>query len=255
MNQQMKVGLFTAIGLIVIVISIFSLGSNKSFFQKSLIVHSYFDSAVGLNQGGIVSLAGVKVGNIENIEFDEIKNLVRVNYMINEEFQKKVKLDSVVEIKTQGALGDKYLYINPGKGTDIVQDKSELKSDYGNDFFSVISKRGSESEKIFDAIADLQVLMRSLTAQNKIPALISKLDQTAGNLQTSSEQIKKATANDRVVKTMNRVDRILEKIDNGQGTLGALINDKSLHIRIKSLLGAGEKQQQVKSILRSSVEN
>ncbi len=255
MNQQMKVGLFTAIGLIVIVISIFSLGSNKSFFQKSLIVHSYFDSAVGLNQGGIVSLAGVKVGNIENIEFDEIKNLVRVNYMINEEFQKKVKLDSVVEIKTQGALGDKYLYINPGKGTDIVQDKSELKSDYGNDFFSVISKRGSESEKIFDAIADLQVLMRSLTAQNKIPALISKLDQTAGNLQTSSEQIKKATANDRVVKTMNRVDRILEKIDNGQGTLGALINDKSLHIRIKSLLGAGEKQQQVKSILRSSVED
>ncbi len=254
MNQQMKVGLFTAIGLVTIVISIFSLGSNKSFFQKSIIVHSYFDSAVGLNQGGIVSLAGVKVGNIENIEFDETKNLVRVNFMVNEEFQKKVKMDSIVEIKTQGALGDKYLYLTPGKGTEVVQDKSELKSEYGNDIFSVISKRGSESEKIFDVISDMQLLMKSIVAQNKIPALMNKLDKTAGNLQETSENIKKATANDRVVKTMNRVDSILEKIDNGQGTLGALINDKSLHVRIKSLLGAGEKQQQVKSILRSSVE-
>jgi len=254
MNPQMKVGFFTAIGLITIIISIFSLGSNKSFFQKSLIIHSYFDSAVGLNQGGIVSLAGVKVGNIENIEFDETKNLVRVTFMVNQEFQKKVKMDSVVEIKTQGALGDKYLYITPGQGSEAIQDKAELKSEYGNDILSVISKRGSESEKLFDAISDLQILIKSLVNQNKIPSLISKLDKTAGNLQDTTEQFKKATANDRVTKTMNRVDSILEKIDGGQGTLGALINDKSLHVRIKSILGAGEKQQQVKSILRSSVE-
>ena len=255
MNQQMKVGLFTAIGLITIVISIFSLGSNKSYFQKSLLIHAYFDSAAGLNQGGVVSLAGVKVGNIENVEFDEVKNLVRVSFGINQEFQKKVKLDSVVEIKTQGALGDKYLYITPGKGPEVIQDKTELKSEYGNDIFSVISKRSSESEKIFDAISDLQILLKSLVRENKIPALISKLDQTAGNLQESSNQIKRATANDRVNKTMNRVDSILAKIDNGQGTLGALINDRSLHVRMKSLLGAGEKQQQVKSILKSSVED
>ncbi len=254
MKYQTKVGFFTAIGLLTIVISIFSLGSNKSLFQKSLMIHSYFDSAQGLNQGGIVSLAGVKVGNIENIDFDDVKNLVRVNFFINAEFQKKIRTDSIVEIKTQGALGDKYLYITPGQGTEVVSDKSELKSEYGSDIFSVISKRGSETEKIFDAITDLQILMKSIVSQNKIPMLINKLDQTAGNLRDTSEQIKKATANDKVGKTMNRLDSILEKIDNGQGTLGALINDKSLHVRIKSLLGAGEKQQQIKTILRSSVE-
>lgn len=254
MNQQIKVGLFFGIGLFTIVISIFFLGSNKSFFQKSFNVHAYFDSAQGLNQGGVVSLAGVKIGNIEKIDFDELKNLVRVNFVINEEFHKKVKIDSVVEIKTQGALGDKYLYITPGKAIDLIQDKSELKSEYGNDIFSVISKRGSESDKIFDAISDMQILMKSIVGQNKIPNLINKLDKTAGNLQETSEQIKKATSNNQVAKTMNRLDSILEKIDNGQGTLGALINDKSLHSRLKSLLGAGEKQQQVKSILKTSIE-
>lgn len=254
MNQQVKVGLFSGIGLLTIVVSIFFLGSNKSFFQKSLNVHAYFDSAQGLNQGGVVSLAGVKVGNIDTIEFDDSKSLVRVNFGINQEFQKKIKTDSVVEIKTQGALGDKYLYITPGKATEIVADKMEMKSEFGNDIFSVISKRGSEGDKIFDAISDLQILIKSVVAQNKIPALINKLDKTAGNLQETSEQIKKATDNNKVAKTMSRLDSILEKIDNGQGTLGALINDKSIHLRLKSLLGAGEKQQQVKSILKTSIE-
>lgn len=254
MSYQIKVGLFFAFGLFTLALSIFLLGSNKSVFQKTITVHSYFDSAQGLNAGGMVSLAGVKVGNIEDIEFDDSKNLVKITYFISDNFQNKIKINSLVEIRTQGALGDKYLYITPGSGTEFIQNNSELKSEYGNDILSVISKRGSESEKIFDVISDLQILLKSMTKDNKIPNLIHKLDKTAGNLQDTSEQIKLATANNQVAKTMKKLDSILEKIDNGQGTLGALINDKSLHQRLKSIVGAGEKQQQVKSILKSSVE-
>lgn len=255
MNEQIKVGLFFGSGILIIIITIFFLGSNKSFFNESLHVHSYFDSAVGLNQGAVVSLAGVKVGNVDGIEFDEIRNLVRIGFLINSEFQKKIKLDSVAEIRTQGALGDKYIYITPGKGADVITDKAEMKSEYGNDFLSVVSKRGSESEKIFDAISDLQILIKSIVKDNKVPALISKLDRTAGNLEETTAQLKKITASNKIEKSMARLDSILEKVDNGQGTLGALINDKSLHNRLKSMLGAGDKQQQVKSVIRSSVQD
>jgi phospholipid/cholesterol/gamma-HCH transport system substrate-binding protein len=47
----------------------------------------------------------------------------------------------------------------------------------------------------------------------------------------------------------------MNKIDRGDGTLGALINDRSIHERIKNILGAGQKSQQVKQILKSSVED
>lgn len=250
MSEQIKVGLFFGLGLLTIMLSIFFLGSNKSFFSKSLYVHSYFDSAVGLNQGAVVSLAGLKVGNLEAIDFDEEKNLVKVTFMINSEFQKKVKKDSVVDIRTQGALGDKYLYITPGKSDESIADKNEMKSDYGNDILSILGKRGSESEKIFDAISDLQILIKSVVKDNKIPSLLSKLDRTADNLQDTTAQLKKV----KFERSMARLDSILEKVDNGQGTLGALINDKSLHNRLKSILGAGEKQQQMKSLIKSSVQ-
>ncbi len=260
-TNQIKVGLFLAIGTVILIVSIFLMGSNRSIFNKTLNIYSYFDSAQGLNKGGIVTFAGVKAGNIDSMEYDETKNLVKVTYLIQSEFANKIKSDSVVELKTQGALGDKYLYITPGSQGAALTDNSELKSDYGNDILTVLSKRGTESEKLFDAIADLQKITKSIADQNKIPSilsktdqLVSKLDQVAGSLNDTAAELKKATANGRLDKTVAKVEKIVEKIDNGQGTLGALINDRSLHDRLKSLLGAGQKEQQIKSILKSSVE-
>lgn len=252
--NQIKVGLFLTIGIFITAISIFMMGSNKSIFQKTINLTCFFDSTQGLSKGGVVSLAGVKVGNIDLIDFDETKNMVKITFLAQEEFAKKIKVDSVVEIRTQGALGDKFLYITPGKSTELVKDGSELKAEYGNDIMSVLSKRGNESEKLFDAIADFQKLMQSLTAQNKIPHLLNKIDEASGNLNESSVHLKKALADGKLEKVVQRMENVMEKIDNGQGTLGALINDRSLHDRLKSILGAGQKQQQVKSILKSSVE-
>jgi phospholipid/cholesterol/gamma-HCH transport system substrate-binding protein len=167
---QMKVGVFLLGGLIVLLGSIFTLGSNKTMFQDTFEVRSYFDSVQGLNVGGVVSLSGLKVGNVDRITFDETKNLVEVVSRIDPEFKAKIKKDSHVEIRTQGALGDKYIYIIPGTtSAEVVKNGDELQADYGNDILAILSKRGNESEKLFDAIADFQKLMNSLTANNKIP--------------------------------------------------------------------------------------
>lgn len=251
---KLKVGAFLALGLTVLTISVFLLGANKSIFQHSYSVTTYFDSVQGLNNGAVVSLAGVKIGNVESIDYDQEKNLVKVIFLMDASYASKVKSDSVVEIRTQGALGDKFLYITPGTTGSAIPNRAELKSEYGNDLISVLNKRGSDSEKLFDTIENLNKIVKGLAEQNKLPSVISKLDQAAGNLNDSSIKIKQALAQDRLEKSLIKMDNILEKIDNGQGTLGALINDRSVHERLKSILGAGQKQQQVKSIIKSSVE-
>jgi len=129
---KLKVGVFLALGIFVLVISVFMLGANKSVFQNSYRISTYFDSVQGLNNGAIVSLAGVKVGNIESIDYDDTKNLVRVIFLIDSNYAKKTKTDSKVEIRTQGALGDKFLYIIPGTEGTPIENRGELKSEYGN---------------------------------------------------------------------------------------------------------------------------
>lgn len=252
---QIKVGVFLIAGLAVLLGSIFVLGSNKSMFQEVVEVRSYFDSVQGLNTGAVVSLSGLKVGNISRINFDESKNLVEVVVRIDTEFQKKIKKDSRVEIRTQGALGDKFLYITPGTpSNEYVHNGDELKSEYGNDILSILSKRGSEGEKIFDVISDLQKLLNQLTAANRIPSILSKLDHTMNNLSETSSQINSTFKNGNLSRSMVKLEKIIDKVDRGEGTLGALINDRSIHERIKNILGAGQKNQQVKQILKSSVE-
>lgn len=252
---QMKVGIFLLVGLAVLFGSIFTLGSNKSLFQDTFEVRSYFDSVQGLNVGGVVSLSGLKVGNVDRIVFDDTKNLVEVVSRIDPEFKSKIKKDSHIEIRTQGALGDKYLYIIPGTTTgEAVKNGDEIKADYGNDFLAILSKRGSESEKLFDAISDFQKLMNSLTANNKIPSLLNKLDNAAGNLSEVSSNLNGTLKKGSFDRSMAKLEKIVDKIDRGEGTLGALINDRSVHDRIKNILGAGQKNQQVKQILKSSVE-
>ena len=252
--NQIKVGIFIVSGLAVLLTTIFMLGSNKSMFQDAFLVHSYFDSVQGLNTGAVVSLAGVKVGNIDDISFDESRNLVKITFQIEEDFLGKVKKDSRVEIRTQGALGDKYLYITPGVSPELIHHGDEMASDYGNDILSVLSKRGNEGERLFDILNDLKKITGALVENNKLPAITNNLDKSSANLVRITEQLNKTVQSGSIDRSMVKLEKILDKVDKGEGTLGALINDRSIHERIKNLLGAGQKNQQVKNILKSSVE-
>jgi phospholipid/cholesterol/gamma-HCH transport system substrate-binding protein len=89
------------------------------------------------------------------------------------------------------------------------------------------------------------------------------------NLQISSEELKDAltTLNgllrelkpdgggeSELKKTLRHLGNVAQKLDSGQGTLGGLINDPSLHERLKELVGAGQQKKGTKSLLRSTIE-
>lgn len=252
---QVKVGAFLAIGLFVLLGSIFMLGSNKSYFQEVFKIRAYFDSVQGLNKGSVVSLSGVKVGNVDTISFHAERNLVEVTIRVDSEFKNKIRKDSHLELRTQGALGDKFLFITPGTNiSEFLQNDDEIVADFGNDILSIINKRGSEGEKIFDIMNELEILLKSVNSQNKIPSLINKLDAAAGNMSEVSQRLNLTLKNGHIDQSLNKIEKIVDKIDRGDGTLGALINDRSIHERIKGILGAGQKSQQVKQILKSSFE-
>lgn len=251
---QIKVGVFIVSGLAILFTTIFMLGSNKNYFSDVMDLHGHFDSVQGLNKGGVVSLAGVKIGNVDGVNFDEQKNLVKVTVSVDSAFKTKIKKDSRMEIRTQGALGDKYIYITPGAATETVNPGDELPTDYGNDIISVLSKRGNESEKLFDILNDIKKITSALAQDNHLPNITVNMDKASANLARISEHLNKTVQNGSFDRSVSKLEKIIDKVDKGEGTLGALINDRSIHERLKTILGAGQKSQQVKNILKSSVE-
>lgn len=263
LKNQIKVGIFVLIGILFTMGSIFMLGANKSLFSKFAHIYAEFDNVQGLARGSVVSLSGVVIGNIESIDFVKEKNLLKVDMKIEKEFLPRVFQGSEVEIRTQGALGDKYIYILPGDPRAIpVSDEAILPVAKATDLFNVISERGKETEQLFDIISEIHKLIKSLNQDNNIPKLVFNMSEASKELKNLTQKANilisdiqdNGSTSKQIKGTVEKLNHILTKVDKGEGTLGALINDTSLHDQLKAFLGGSQKKNQIKSIMRSSIQ-
>lgn len=261
-STQLKAGIFISLGLLVILGSIFFLGADKALFTTYIRLHAHFEQVQGLSVGSVVSLSGVTVGNVEAITFLPEKNLLDVKMRVNEVFIDRIREGSQVEIRTQGALGDKFIFIIPGDpASPIVKANDVLEVARATDLFGIISERGNETNKIFDIINELHKITATLNAENRLGRIMGNLETASTSLNQTSKDAQKFMAQmgshntgDKLGRSVDKLDAILTKIDKGEGSLGALINDPALHNQLKSMLGGSTRKNNVKTLLRTSIE-
>lgn len=253
---NVKVGIFLSVGLGILLISILVLGTNRSLFKPVISLYAEFESVQGLNVGSVVSLSGIAIGNIEDIRFMREKNKIEIRMSIDQEQSQAIANDSLIEIRTQGALGDKYIYVQPGSATaPTVKDKDYLKVDTTPDLLGVMAKRGNETEKIFDVINNLQIMTNQMVAERRIEKITSNLVTASANFSQASNDAKRVLGELNLKPTVEKLDRILGKIDRGEGSLGGLINDPSVHNSLKSFFGvSNNKKNYLRSLMKTSVE-
>lgn len=257
-KTQMRVGFFLTIGLVLILGSIFMLGADRAFFKSYTTLHAHFEQVQGLAEGSVVSFSGITVGNVKDIRILPEKNLIDLVLLIDNEFMPRVTEGSQVEIRTQGALGDKFIFIIPGdpKGKPLA-DGSVMDVAKATDIIGIISERGQEAERIFDILNEIHRFTKTLNTNNRTEKILenlasatAKMDKTAGATQKLVENLSEA----KIKSSMEKLDSILTKIDRGQGTLGALINDSTVHDQVKSMLGGSARKNYMKSLIRTSIE-
>ncbi|WP_034297875.1 outer membrane lipid asymmetry maintenance protein MlaD [Herbaspirillum sp. RV1423] len=111
---DMWVGLFVLLGAAALVFLALKAGnlSSFSFSQKTYAVTSKFDNIGGLKPRAPVKSAGVVVGRVGSIRFDDktFQALVTLNLDASYQFPK----DSSAKILTSGLLGEQYIGIEPG---------------------------------------------------------------------------------------------------------------------------------------------
>ncbi|MFS4459426.1 MlaD family protein [Bdellovibrio sp. HCB2-146] len=261
-STQLKVGIYLTVGLIVILGSIFFLGADKALFTSYTRLHSHFEQVQGLAVGSVVSLSGVVVGNVEDITFVPDKNYLDVKLKVNTKFLNRIREGSQVEIRTQGALGDKFVYIIPGDPRNpVVKEGDVLEIAKATDLIGILSERGSEANKIFDIITELQKITHAINAEGGLVKTMANLEVATGHFSRASkdaqavlEKMAQGNAGEKFAAATDRLESILGKIDRGEGSLGLLVNDPSVHNQLKSFLGGSSRKNHVKSLLRTSIE-
>ncbi len=88
-------------------------------------VTAEFDNVGDLKSGSPVTMAGVRVGEVEAIRFDSRSYKAVVSLRIDSQFD-HIPDDSDASIQTQGLLGGKYIGIGPGGSDTYLKDGGRI---------------------------------------------------------------------------------------------------------------------------------
>lgn len=88
-------------------------------------VTARFDDVSGLKTDAPVTMAGVTIGRVESIRFDDDRYSAVVTLRILPEFD-QIPEDSDASILTSGLLGSKYVGLNPGGSEDYLVENGEI---------------------------------------------------------------------------------------------------------------------------------
>src|ERR1700742_2707445 len=127
-RKAITVGIFLALGLIIFILGVFTLGGQQKSFDKSIHISAVFDDVAGLKNGNDVWFSGVKVGTISSIRFVGISQ-VNVKMKIDKNTQQYIHRNSGVRISSDGLIGNKIIVIDGGSPqAPIVQNDDQLQA-------------------------------------------------------------------------------------------------------------------------------
>lgn len=191
-------------------------GSNVGDAYK---IHAYFDDVLGLEKKSPVQIAGIDIGNIEDIVLDQEKGKAKLTLRVKREVKlyKNAKLSKI----SISLLGDFKLAVTPGgPPSPELQD---------GDFIDDVTS-ASDTEQIINEVRKMSEAMSKLVAgQDGKP---SPLEQIVYDVQSSAAAARAAieTVNDSMGGNVQKLDRILTNIDAFTSDLKTISNGKDTDI-------------------------
>lgn len=113
------VGLFVLLGAVALMFLALKAGNMSSIsYEKTYSVDSRFDNIGGLKPRAPVKSAGVVVGRVGDIKFDDKGYQAVVTLNLEERY--KFPKDSSAKILTSGLLGEQYIGLEAGGDTEVL---------------------------------------------------------------------------------------------------------------------------------------
>ncbi len=253
-KTELKVGFFVSVGLGLILLAVAILG-GENFLSRKNKYESHFSSVDGLISGSKVTLGGVSIGVVDSILFDYEKRAIRVLYSVSPDTQQWIRQDSTVEISTQGVLGDKYISINPGSPhAPTLPSGSIIPRRDGKDLSQFLSRGDNLMTTLSSIAVSLDRILKNFDSESRSETFFKGLASSAKNLSQATEKMNKELDQLQLKKAVGQLNQIFEKINNGNGTVGALINDPGLYDQAKALLGGANRNRIIRNLVRQTIK-
>lgn len=255
MSNEIKVGVLVFIALILITILVFGVGEIR-VFEKGYRYHVVFNSASGLDKGTVVKKAGVRVGTVKDISFIDYKGVRMVDIIILVDEEEALREGDKIYVTMTGFLGDYYVRIVPGM---LEEDKIEPGSVIEGEAVAGIDEAFTDLQVTMDKvneILDEETIKHLKSTIEHVDNVSTDLDyvltESKDDIVIASDSLRRTSLRleDMIIRNEANIDitlanaakisddaeitvenfrMISEKLNNGEGSAGLLLNDDTLY--------------------------
>lgn len=243
-TPEFKVGALVVVVSSLIGVMCLKVANGPGILGRSHKYHFVVDNAGGLVKKGLVKMAGIKVGVVDDIELENGK--AKIILALDPEAH--VTQSSAAELRSDGILGDKHVELLPGNPTDPELDPNQpIRVSQGgggmdelmtegkkvavalNELLGTLNKAAKEGDpsspigRIILNVEQLSKDLKEVTADNKgkVSEILDRLKNISKNIDTYVNEETLAS----VDRSLKNIEDITDKVNKGEGTLGRLIND------------------------------
>lgn len=267
---EVKVGLFVFLALAALAYMSLQVGSGVFVRGATYDLLADFANVSGLKIAAPVEIAGIEVGKVKDIALADGR--ARVTLQIRDRYP--VRADATAFIRARGVLGDKYVELadgsaaapalapgsriaNAGAGAgmdDLLEKVGRIADDIGLVAKSVANvlggPQGEEDLRLtVSSLRDMSVSLNRLVQANmeSLNAIVANMrdftgdlrDITGANRQSIQAMLDNfSAASGQLRGSLEGMNRVMARLDSGQGALGQLINDPQMGEDLKQAVAS-----------------
>lgn len=275
LSREVRVGIMTVVAIFILYFGLNFL-KGVDIFSPVNYYYANYEEIDGLVASSPVYIKGYKVGQVEDIQYDFLKETA---FTVTISVSKDVKLPqgTIVELFDDGLMGGKaiqLLYAPQGNRTLFCASGDTLRTQTGSGLLNQLA--GNLVPKFESIATQADSLLRSvrlLVDGGSVQHSLSSIEKTTADLAESSIQLKKLMNHDmpllinnvnditgdfKVVSanlrninfastfqnidlTIKDLKEISRKINEGDGSIGLLLNDKDLYLNLVNVSNSADK--------------
>ncbi|MDB5123413.1 MAG: transporter permease [Mucilaginibacter sp.] len=231
-RKAITVGIFLALGMVIFLLGVFTLGGQQKSFAKTLHISAIFDDVAGLKKGNNIWFSGVKVGTISSIHFTGASK-VDVMMNVDQATQQYIHRNAGVRIGSDGLIGNKIIVIDGGSPqAPVVQDGDVLQAEKLLSTDDMLKVLQQNNQNLLGITTDFKILShKMLQGKGTVGALLA--DSLMGEqLKTSMRNLQAATTS--AARLATQLNQFSNKINTKGGLADKLFTDTVTFNRLKA---------------------
>ena len=258
LSYEIKTAILVLSGIVLFIIGFSYLKSNDVFVSDR-VFYAVYDDVEGVSKGTPVTISGFNVGSVQDIKFYKNTSKLLLKFRVENDFT--FSKNSVAQIYETGLIGGKALSVIPKYGEQLAKNGDTLKSSIAPGLTELVNDKLSPlQEKIESMVVSADSVLLSLNsvlnneAKLEIQSSITNFSSTITDLKSSAStldnmlntnknQINNIISNvnetsnelsnlsivvDNLTQSSNSIEKIVNEISNGDGSLNKLIFEDDL---------------------------